>query len=83
MSIISQQYTHLDFALRFPNSVRYNKIIFYTYRINLPFTGMASVTTGQPLRNEMANEILGNDVQPASLVQASEAVSYSRSFKGK
>lgn len=44
---------------------------------------MASVTTGQPLRNEMANEILGNDVQPASLVQASEAVSYSRSFKGK
>lgn len=44
---------------------------------------MASATTGQPLRNEMANEILGNDVQPASLVQASEAVNYSRSFKGK
>lgn len=59
------------------------KIIPCYFRINLPFTGMASASTGQPLRNDMANEILGNDVQPASLVQASEAVNYSRSFKGK
>ncbi|XP_065224446.1 uncharacterized protein LOC135848380 isoform X2 [Planococcus citri] len=54
--------------------------------INLPHTGLGNhmgATSAMPVKNDytFTNEILGNDVQAASLMQVNDAGHHSRSFK--